>query len=95
MQRQSKLLRLFGVGLSLWLLAIPTAGVWGQDEAADGTSALPAAACSTGIVLNGNGAANTLTGGPNNDTIRSRGGDDTIEGKGCNDILDGGPGKIL
>ena len=35
MPKQTKLLRLCGVGLSLWLLAIPTAGVWGQDAATD------------------------------------------------------------
>ncbi|WP_417513235.1 beta strand repeat-containing protein [Minwuia sp.] len=44
------------------------------------------------LVLNGDGNANTLTGGAGNDTLNGLGGDDDLNGLGGNDQLDGGDG---
>jgi Ca2+-binding RTX toxin-like protein len=46
-----------------------------------------------GLVLNGNGNANTLTGGAGNDTINGAGGNDILSGLAGDDTLDGGTGN--
>ncbi|MCK0143151.1 calcium-binding protein [Aliiroseovarius sp. F20344] len=47
------------------------------------------------VVINGNGANNTITGTNGNDTLRGKGGDDTIRGLGGNDKIFGGIGADL
>jgi serralysin len=46
-----------------------------------------------GVVRNGNGSANALTGTGEVDTLDGRGGNDTLSGLGGNDILIGGSGS--
>jgi Ca2+-binding RTX toxin-like protein len=46
-----------------------------------------------GTNVAGTAAANTLTGGSEEDTIRGMGGNDTLSGAGGNDLLQGGGGK--
>lgn len=58
------------------------------------TSAATAAVTDvTGLVINGNGNANTLNGGTGNDTINGLGGNDTLTGNGGSDTIDGGTGN--
>lgn len=58
------------------------------------TSAATAAVTDvTGLVINGNGNANTLNGGTGNDTINGLGGNDTLTGNGGSDTIDGGAGN--
>ena len=57
------------------------------------SAATAAVTVPAGLVLTGNGLANTLTGGLGNDVLSGLGGNDVLNGLAGNDVLNGGTGN--